>query len=303
MSVLAQALGCEESVVARSIREAPASPVRGAADSSWRFLHGLDDDFRRGLTEELIATWTHTSTSLEGNTIGQGDTLFVLREGLTVNGHSLREHQEIQGHAHAIRLMDGLLSRALPLTTTVRHECHRMVQTGVQTDVLAPVGAWKMKNNGTQAITSGGGSSWHDYAKPQHVATLMNQWIALASTLPKREQSDRDAVLDAYTQLHLGFAAIHPYADGNGRMARLLANLPVRRAGYPPLTIAKESRRRYLQLMGYFSLACGAPQPGKPVVPSHPSVKRLKKFFAEEWQGSLAIVQRFFARQRERGRA
>lgn len=303
MSVLAQALGCEEAVVAQSIREATTSHSSGAANTSWRFLVGLDDDLRRGLIEELIVTWTHTSTSLEGNTIGPGDTLFVLREGLTVNGHSLREHQEIQGHAHAIELINGVLSRALPFTTTACHECHRMVQTGVQTDVLAPVGAWKIENNGTQAITSGGGSSWHDYAKPQHVASLMNQWLALASTFPKRGQSDRDAVLDAYTQLHLGFTAIHPYADGNGRMERLLANLPVLRAGYPPLTIAKESRRRYLQLMGDFSLACGAPQPGKPLVPSHPSVKRLKKFFAEEWHGSLAIVQSFFARQRERGQA
>lgn len=300
MALLAQALGCTPEQIGQSIRQDHPQGSREAIASSWPFLRDLDGDLRRGLTEELIATWTHTSTALEGNTIPQGDTLFVLREGLTVSGHSLREHQELQGHAQAIAFMDRLLSRSLPLTVTACHECHRLVQTGVHTDILAPIGRWKVERNGTQAITTDGRSAWHEYAAPEHVPALMSQWIELASVLPKHQRSSEAAALEAYTQLHLGFAAIHPYADGNGRMARLLANLPVLRAGHPPLLIAKKSRRSYLQLMGDFSLARGAPRPGQRLVSGHRSVERLRAFFSGQWRQSLAIVRRFHTRQSQR---
>jgi hypothetical protein len=48
---------------------------------------------------------------------------------------------------------------------------------------------------------------------------------------------------EAYTDMHLGFTAIHPYADGNGRMARLVANVPILRAGQPPHGAGRFLRR------------------------------------------------------------
>jgi transcriptional regulator with XRE-family HTH domain len=55
-------------------------------ESDWQFLTGLDKDLRAGLAQSLVAEWTHSSTALEGNTISAGDTLFILTEGLTING-------------------------------------------------------------------------------------------------------------------------------------------------------------------------------------------------------------------------
>ena len=51
----------------------------------------------------------------------------------------------------------------------------------------------------------------------------------------------------AYAHLHLGFVNVHPFFDGNGRMARLLANLPLLNAGLPPLLFVAADRRAYLQ--------------------------------------------------------
>ncbi len=48
-----------------------------------------------------------------------------------------------------------------------------------------------------------------------------------------------------YGDLHLDFVTIHPFFEGNGRMARLLANLPVLRSGFPPIVIPTEARNDY----------------------------------------------------------
>ena len=50
-------------------------------------------------------------------------------------------------------------------------------------------------------------------------------------------------------QAHLQFVSIHPFVDGNGRTARLLMNLLLLQAGWPPAIIRKTDRLRYLQLL------------------------------------------------------
>lgn len=54
-----------------------------------------------------------------------------------------------------------------------------------------------------------------------------------------------EEVARAYADLHLSFVTIHPFFDGNGRMARLLANLPVLKSGLPPIVVPQEDRYRY----------------------------------------------------------
>jgi Fic family protein len=59
------------------------------------FLQGLDKDIQSSLLNQLRYLWTHTSTSLEGNTLSLGETKFVIEEGLTISGKSLKDHQEV----------------------------------------------------------------------------------------------------------------------------------------------------------------------------------------------------------------
>jgi len=108
VAALAAVLGVHVEELARVLRQggAGASSVArrkagAAADGlglgDWPFLTGLDADLRAGLATALVAQWSHLSTALEGNTISAGDTVFVLTQGLTVSGKTLREHQELEG--------------------------------------------------------------------------------------------------------------------------------------------------------------------------------------------------------------
>jgi Fic family protein len=49
--------------------------------------------------------------------------------------------------------------------------------------------------------------------------------------------------------LHHGIVRVHPFSDGNGRTARLAANLLLMRGGYPPVVLRKEDRRKYYQCL------------------------------------------------------
>lgn len=276
----------------------------------WPFLAGLDADLRSGLAQSLVAEWTHSSTALEGNTISAGDTLFVLTEGLTVSGKSLREHQELHGHAQALGLMAAWARARQPLRVEHLHQLHRAVQTGAVIDTLAPVGRWKVEPNGTTAVTTTGRTRWHEYAEPRHVPALVGSWLGdmarvcrhphLKGACAADSTTVRETLSDAYTGLHLGFANIHPYADGNGRMARLLANVPVLRAGFPPLLVSFDRRRDYLALLGDYSLGRGQPLPGEKLVPACPEREALRAFFADQWQSTLQLVEEFHQRQQNR---
>ncbi len=314
ISALARALKTTEEVISQALTDyqEAAEEGRGGGDvdalrGDWPFLSGLDPDLRRGLAHSLVAEWTHTSTALEGNTISAGDTMFVLTEGLTVSGKSLREHQELYGHAQALRLMASWAGKGLPLRIEQLHELHRAVQTGAVIDIVAPVGRWKVEPNGTNVLSTDGATHWHEYAEPRHVPSLTKVWLddlaracrrrVIASKTGVPDDADREALCDTYTDVHLGFVGIHPYADGNGRLARLLANLTLLRAGVPPLLLGVEQRREYLTLLGDYSIRRGQPAPGEDLVIAGPERDALHRFFAICWERTFELVIEFHDRQ------
>lgn len=276
----------------------------GGEGADWAFLDGFDSDLRDGLVRSLVAEWTHSSTALEGNTISAGDTLFVISEGLTVSGKSLREHQEIHGHAQAITLLAEWTRDRRPVRVVQLHELHRAVQTGVVIDALAPVGRWKVEPNGTTAITTRGTTGWHDYAAPDDVPLLIDRWLRDLADATREVVSpagtDRDVLARVYTNAHLGLVGIHPYADGNGRMARLLANVPVLRAGWPPLLVSAAARRDYLALLGDYSFARGQPRSGETLVRPGPERDALEAFFDAQWEATYALLAAWRERQADR---
>ena len=289
---LAKALGCGLEELKMSL-DAP-TPAR----ADWNYLQGLDADLKKGLLQSILIRWTHSSTALEGNTISAGDTHLILTEGLTISGKSLREHQEIHGHAQAIDFITSIIQGRQALKMDDLLEIHRLVQTGVTMDIYQPVGRFKVENNGTTAILPNGTTQWHDYAHYRDVPGLMEQWLDIFNATMKKIK--QDPLVKLYTDLHLAFVSIHPFADGNGRMARLLANFPVLHAGYPPILINPERRRDYLTLLGDYSISRGQPKIGEDLVYLGKKYDALYFFFEEQWKPVLDEVEIFRNRQRLR---
>ncbi|MHB8255144.1 MAG: Fic family protein [Acidiferrobacter sp.] len=207
------------------------------------FYAGLDEDIKVILLAQVRNLWTHASTAIEGNTLTLDDTAFVLEEGLTIAGKPLREHQEVYGHAKGIEVIYRLLE-AHQLQEADIFALHRVVLTEAITDIYKPVGAWKNEANFTTTVGPDGRQHWREFPEPGHILSLMSQWIN-GFNGAYSQPLDQQAVAGAYADIHLDFVTVHPFFDGNGRMARLLANLPVLRAGFPPIVVPAEDRQEY----------------------------------------------------------
>jgi Fic family protein len=225
-------------------------------------LSSLDADLREAFLEKLRVRWTHTSTALEGNTLTEGETFGVLRYGLTISGKPLADHNEVLGHSRALDLLYRWLAEGRVLQAEDLHALHQAVQTSVEVDYLKPLGAWKREPNSTLAKQGGKTVINDTYAMPEQVPALMQDWLA---GFQQRRQDKSVSALEAYVWSHATFVRIHPYADGNGRMARLLANLPVIEKGQLPIFIPSERRLDYIEALATWQLANGQVRLNQPL--------------------------------------
>ena len=86
----------------------------------------------------------------------------------------------------------------------------------------------------------------------------MDSWFALYRELDKAiPPGDVEQALSAYVQSHIALVRIHPFFDDNGHLARLVANLPVFKAGLPPIIIPREQRKEYIDTLSAYHFSGG----------------------------------------------
>lgn len=207
---------------------------------------GLDRDIRENLRLQLSVYWTYASNAVEGSSLTIGETDFVLREGITVGGKPLKDYRDAEGHFRAINLVRQLLTVSV-LTEEHLFALHKLVVPDSEVDIYKPRGAWKTDYNGTYIFDDAGKTTWVTYPAPAEIPELMTRWLKLYNEtgLP----DDQDSAVQIYSRLHTLFVAIHPFFDGNGRMARLVANIPLLKAGFPPIAILPEKRHEYISIL------------------------------------------------------
>ena len=265
--------------------------------ASLRFLAGLDADLRQSLLNQIRDAWTHNSTALEGNSLSLGDTKFVIEEGLTVAGKPIKDHQEVIGHAAAITRIYDLFGR--DVTAHALFALHRSVQAERIADIYKPLGSWKVEPNGTYAVDDSGAQVFVEYAAPEDVPALMAEVIDCLNATRLRPDDAGDAA-PAYARIHAGFVSIHPFWDGNGRLARLIANVPLLNAGLPPLVIPKEERRVYIDTLARYQRRIGPITPETGVWPDPSELAPFTDFCQRCYATTRRLVDQAFEQQRRR---
>ena len=95
-------------------------------------------------------------------------------------------------------------------------------------------------------------------------------------------------------------SAFTPFGDGNGRIARLVSNLPCLKAGFPPIIIAKEKRYDYTLALAEYQLAHGVPTLKTELVQRGPLLDKFSAFCEQNWQTSIELVEQARILQRNR---
>ena len=145
-----------------------------------------------------------------------------------------------------------LVTQKRPVTEHVIRELHAMlcrsqdvyvVHTEVgQQERALPKGEYKAFPNNPTSLTTG---RMHYYASPDMVGPEMARLVA---SLSSDEYLGAHPVVQA-AYLHYAIAAVHPFADGNGRVARALASVPFYRAARVPLLVFRDERDRYIDAL------------------------------------------------------
>jgi Fic family protein len=179
------------------------------------------------LHEEMRLVHTYHSNAIEGNTLTLQETKLVLEEGLTIGGKSLREHLEASNNAKAYDRMEELAKKKCVIDHVIIQEIHEIVTRGILDDA----GRYRTRN----VRITGAVKAPPDWSKI----------VALVDELIEKIEKSRAHPIETASFLHHRFVEIHPFSDGNGRVARLLTNLYLIAQNYPPVVLKKEDRGKY----------------------------------------------------------
>ena len=213
-------------------------------------LRPLKPEIEQRIMKKFRLDWNYHSNAIEGNSLTPGETRAFLLEGLTANGKPMKDHLDIKGHDDLITFLQSYVQKKEPLTEADIRGMHEiLLKEPYETDAITNdgrivkrkvrLGEYKTEPN---AVRMGSGEILQ-YAAPQDVGPKMAELVAWHR---EAEAKNDPHPLIRAALFHHRFASIHPFDDGNGRMARILMNLILMRAGFPPVVIKLKDRDPYV---------------------------------------------------------
>ena len=160
----------------------------------------------------------------------------------------------IRSHVEAIEWLFEIVRIERPLSTSVIRELHALLtraqehvdgadQFGRPTRVKLEHGRYKQQpNNPTRS-----NGSVHQYCPPEQVASEMDRLVEMHTEHLQRQPKVPASVAAAW--LHHRFTQIHPFQDGNGRVARALATLVFIETEFFPLVVNRDDRPAYIDAL------------------------------------------------------
>jgi Fic family protein len=182
------------------------------------------------IKESLSIEWTYNSNSIEGNTLTLQETKMVIEDGLTVSGKSLREYFETVNHHDAIAHVESLVTPDYVLRERDILDIHELVLDRIDKDFSGRIRNAGVRISGANFVPP------NARIVPELFEELIN-WV-------NEDTTGMHTVLKAAI-FHHRFVWIHPFFDGNGRTVRLVYNLLLMKAGFPPAIILTVDRKRY----------------------------------------------------------
>lgn len=215
-----------------------------AVSVSWQTLQTLQQRVaalpvtdQMACKQRLDHVWS--SNAIEGNHLTRSEVAMVLKTGQPIAGKALQDGLAVLDLNAAYDYLLVLVKERATLTATVIRDLNRLV-TLETAPTQSQAGAYR-----TIEVWPAGLADF-PYEAPLRIPAAITGLIEWQA---KAVQSM--SPVEYAAELHQRFVTIHPFADGNGRTARLLMNLALLQAGYPLVNLRPDepARSQYLDAL------------------------------------------------------
>lgn len=216
-------------------------------------LRPIDPEHEQRIMQKFRLDWNYHSNHIEGNSLSYGETKALLLFNITAQGKPLKDHFEIKGHNEAIDWVLDVIKDKRELTESFIRQLHELLlKEPYMSDAVTPdgkptkkrieIGKYKTHPNHVKTVT---GEIFY-FATPEETPAKMNDLLSWYHD--QRKTESLNPILLA-ADFHYKFIRIHPFDDGNGRIARILMNFILMQYNYPPVIIKTEDKENYYRAL------------------------------------------------------
>ena len=208
-----------------------------------------------------------------------GQTELLLMFGKVSGAADFHDYEEMKASNVGLKMMiDEAMNNKHPLTQSFIRTLHktllredytvyRNLPGGMQTSYTIHAGQYKTRPN--SVITRYG--DLFEYASPEETPSLMTD---LVDWYNQAESEGKLSPVELAILFHYRYIRIHPFEDGNGRIARLLFNYILSRHDYPMVVVRSRLKKEYLEALHQADLIVGS----VPYKGAHASLKDIRPF-------------------------
>ena len=244
----------------------------------WLNAQPLSADNEKRLKRKFMLDFNYNSNHIEGNTLTYGQTEVLLLLGEVVGSAKMKDLEEMKAHNICLNMIEQEADSDDPLTETFIRQVHqvmlredykvyRKLPGGETTSYTVHAGRYKTRPN--SVITQTG--ERFEYASPEETPSLMTDLVNWYNNAAEEKNL---SPIQLAALFHYRYIRIHPFEDGNGRIARLMVNFILRRHGWPMLVIRSKNKKAYLNALALSDTAVGPiPSDG-----AHASIQAIAPF-------------------------
>lgn len=246
---------------------------------AWQALQPLNDKDKERLSRRFTIDFNYNSNHIEGNTLTYGQTEILLLFGKIIGEAEVADVQEMTASNVGLKMMaEEAMLKNMPLSqnfirtlhkTLLREDytVYRTLPGGVTTSYVIHAGQYKTRPN---SVKTRYGDRF-EYASPEETPSLMTD---LVDWYNQAEKDGKLTPVELAAIFHYRYIRIHPFEDGNGRIARLMVNFILSRHDYPMIVVRSRNKKEYLEALHRADLDVGPiPSDG-----AHASIKEIKPF-------------------------
>ena len=228
----------------------------------WLSLQPVTEEIQARIDCKFMLEFNYNSNHIEGNTLTYGQTELLLLFDKVDGNAKMQDLEEMKAHNVCLKMMQTeAADKERPLTETFVRKLHetllredytvyKTLKDGTQASYVVHAGVYKTRPN--SVITATG--ERFEYASPEETPALMT---SLVKWYNDAVEEGNMSILELASLFHYRYIRIHPFEDGNGRIARLLVNFILLRGGYPMIIVRSNDKDNYLNALNSSDINVG----------------------------------------------